>query len=613
MILGVSPSPANRRGRLSDQVRLARVWLPLTIVGVVLVHQLLIVPLGGPDFRFWAQLVFYSLLGPLATFITLNWIAREAGRHERAQEELARLFEELRISHELLGAIQDVTARFAAAPDLETMMDAAAGGLADVTGARAVALVVGPAELGVTQSVALPPELQADALARDRQARERAAADSHATASGETITAAGSYTVLSRPLAWGGAPEGSVHAYFAAPPDERAVEAFSILAVQFSAAAEATRFRTRDLLTLVEVDRSIRAEGNLQRLLSTVLTHMMARVGAPAAGVFLANEEGILRLGASVGVARGAPIPAPRPGGGLIAAAAASRDPLIVGRLDEPQRASAGPLLDAAQSAIALPIWSQERLLGVIVLAHPEPDMFNEVSVPFLWLLANQVTLAVRNASAYLQSEELAIAEERSRIAREIHDGAAQLLAVSALKLDLVAKLRDKEPARAAAELDEVRDGIRETIRELRRSIFALRPVALERHGFVETVRRYVADFGQQNDAKVTLEHGALPELSIEAEAVLFRIFQEAMHNVAKHARASSVTVELGTAEDGMAFVRVSDDGAGFEPEQVSGRVTTAGGLGLMQMRERVVARGGRLELHSRPGEGTALFAAVPG
>jgi signal transduction histidine kinase len=232
--------------------------------------------------------------------------------------------------------------------------------------------------------------------------------------------------------------------------------------------------------------------------------------------------------------------------------------------------------------------------------------------LPFMGLVAGQVSLAIRNASAYLQSEELAISEERSRIAREIHDGVAQMLAFTALKLDLVQRLMAKDPAKASAELGQAKETVRESIREVRRSIFALRPVDLERFGFAETVRRYALDFGQQNDVKVEVSFGPLPDLSLKSEAVLFRIFQEAMHNVAKHAKAQNVEVRLGTTEDGMAFVAVRDDGVGFDVDQVSDRVTSAGGLGIKQMRERVEARGGRLEIDAAPARGTELYAAVP-
>lgn len=597
---------------LYEQIRLARLWLPLVIVGVVLAFQFVVLPIADGAYRIWAPVLFYSILGPIATYVTLNWIASEVQGRERAQADLARLYRELQASHEMLGAIHDVTARYAAAPDLEAVMRVAADGVMEITDAAAVGLVVGSAELGASHGVNLTPELEADSRKRART-MVNPADEEPVTDEARLLTGGGErYTVLSHSLAWGGSTEGSLHAYYEVPPDQRSREAFGILASQYSAAAESTRSRMRDLLTLMEVDRTVRAEGNLQRMLVTVLNEMMKRVAAPAGGVFLVDEEGTLQMQASVGVPAGAVPLAYRVGEGIVGQVAARREPTVVGSLSAAERASAGPLLRSASSVLAMPLMADASLLGVAVLVHPEPDRFGLEATPYLGLLASQVSLAVRNATAYLQSEELAITEERTRIAREIHDGVAQLLAFSALKLDLVGLFMEKDPARAQEELDLVRDTVRETIKEIRRSIFALRPVDLERYGFVETVQRYVVDFGEQNNVRVRLEVGDVGELSPKSEGVLFRIFQEAMHNVAKHAKAHLVRVRLGTGADGLVFVEVRDDGTGFDPKQVGDRVTSAGGLGLRQMRERVEARGGQLNILSQEGEGTTVRAAVP-
>ncbi len=606
-------APGGNHGSLFEQVRLARLWLPLSIVGVVLLYQLVILPQGSEQFRFWAPVAFYSILGPLATYITLNWIAKEVKLREQAQDDLARLYLELRASHEMLGAIHDVTLRYGAAPDLETTMNIAAEGVAEVTGAKSVGLVLGPTELVASHGIDMNGELSADVLKRDRRMLAGAVDETGGTDEGVLITAAGEqFTVLSHALTWGGRPEGSLHAYYTAAPDQRSLEAFGILASQFSAAAESTRSRMRDLLTLMEVDRTVRAEGNLERMLVTVLNEMMERITADAGGVFLSDDEQALRLSASVGLPPGAVPVTYRPGEGIVGRVALEREPIVVASMGVEELRNAGPLLVNAGSAVALPLLADRRLLGVIVLSHRSRAHFHKAAIPYLGLLANQVSLAVRNATAYLQSEELAIVEERTRIAREIHDGVAQMLAFTALKLDLVARLIPRDVGKAGLELDLARGTVRETIRELRRSIFALRPVDLERFGFVETVRRYVADFGQQNDVRVQLEVSSLPELSLKSEGVLFRIFQEAMHNVAKHSQARSVTVKLASDARGMAFVEVADDGVGFDMSAVSDRVTSAGGLGLRQMRERVQARGGQLELKSEPGRGTSVRAAVP-
>lgn len=590
-----------RSSSLYQQIKRARLWLPLLIVGVVLVHQLVLVPLGGPAWQFWFQLLFYSLLGPLVTYLTLDWIAEEVRRREATQNELSRLYRELQASHALLGAIQKVTEQFASAADLDAVLNAAVRGISEVTGARGVAICMGGSGLGITRALGLDALLSKDAVARDR-----------ALARGEVVgEEAPKGFALSAPLTWAGRLEGSVHAYFDAPPGPEQRESFSILAAEFSAAAEAVQSRTRDLLTLFEVDRSIRAEGNLERMLKTLLTQTMARADATMGGVYLVDDNRLLHLS----VAQGVELPPNallRLGEGFAGRAAERREPCVVRQLSDEDRTVGGGLLARAGSAISLPLTSEEGLLGVIVLAHERPAHFDESILPFLNLLAGQVSLAVRNARAYLQSEELAIAEERARIAREIHDGIAQSLAFTALKLDLVTRLLETNPSQARTELAQAKATIRETIKEVRRSIFALRPIDLERYGFVETIRRYCSDYGQQNDIRVHVDVKATPQLSPKSEAVLFRIFQEAMNNVAKHAQARQVWVTVGRADNGQSFICVEDDGCGFDPAMVGDRVTTAGGLGLRQMSERLQGRGGRFELRSARGQGTRIYASVP-
>ncbi len=632
---------------LYQQIKLARIWLPLLIIGIVLIHQLLIVPIGNEIWRFWSQLLFYSLLGPAITYITLDWIASEVRERERAQNELRHLYDELQASHALLGTIQKVTEQFATATDLETVLSRASRGIAEATGATGCAVLVGSGQGGdLVHHYGLSASLQQDAQERNRAlCRQNRRGDSAALVATTNVSDVDGETlrdetlrdetlrdetlrdetlrdetlrdetlhnetlwVQSFSLTWSDHFEGSLHAYYPAPPTPEQRESFRILGSEFSAATEATRSRTRDLLTLFEVDRSIRAEGNLEHLLETLLQQTMTRTDATLGGVYLADEDGLLRLRAYKGLTDAPIHTSLRPGEGFVGAVAKQGEAAISDGLEPSQRPD--PITANAQSALCLPLRTDEGLLGVIVLAHEQPAFFDEDHLPFLGLIAGQVSLAVRNARAYLQSEELAIAEERARIAREIHDGVAQSLAFSALKLDLVSRLLS-QPEKAQHELDQTKKTIRETIKEVRRSIFALRPVDLERHGFVETIRRYASDYGQQNSVHVELDIEAPPQLSMKSEAVLFRIFQEAMNNVAKHAGARNVVVRVGRDAAGRGFIAVEDDGRGFDLAQVSDRVSTAGGLGLKQMRERVQARGGVFEVSSSPDHGTRIFAAM--
>ena len=134
----------------------------------------------------------------------------------------------------------------------------------------------------------------------------------------------------------------------------------------------------------------------------------------------------------------------------------------------------------------------------------------------------------------------------------------------------------------------------------------------MHRAPLIDLLRRYADDYGQQNNVQVEVVLNDLPELPGKSEAVLFRIFQEAMNNVAKHAGAGRVQVTAGRDGEGGVFMRVADDGVGFDPERVADRVTSAGGLGLRQMRERIEARGGRLTIDAAPGRGTRVEAVMP-
>ncbi len=595
---------SREQGSFYPQLRLARLWLPATIVGVVLLWQLVVVPQGGDAWEFWATLLFYSILGPAVTYVVLDWIATEVRLREEAQARLGSLYTELRDSHELLSGIQRVTESFASSSDLESTLAAAGKGVTEVARAEGAFVTLDLSGVRVSDAYQLPPELQAVAAAHETGPET----------SQQAVEAAGrTWWVLSERVGWAGRQNGTLQAWFLEPADSRQQEAFSIIAAEFSAAAEAAGARMRDLSTLVAVDRSMRAEGNLGRLLDMLLASMMERTKAPSGGIYLAEEGGLLHLAALAGIDWPAkPLPI-KPGSGLIGAVAQDLEPLLVPDLGaRPGAESESVLLMEARSVVVLPLQSDGMLLGLILLTHPAVDHFAASGIPLLELMAGQVSWGVRNARAYLHSEELAIAEERARIAREIHDGVAQSLAFTALKLDLVERLRLREPEKAAAELAVSRATIRELIKEVRRSIFALRPVDLERHGFAETIRRYTLDFGQQNDVRVELDINPTEQLTLKSETILFRIFQEAMNNVAKHARASRVSVEVGTTERGWAFVAVQDNGVGFDEASVGDRVSSMGGLGLRQMRERVLAQGGTLQVTTGVGEGTQVRAELP-
>ncbi|MGB9521758.1 MAG: sensor histidine kinase, partial [Anaerolineales bacterium] len=207
------------------------------------------------------------------------------------------------------------------------------------------------------------------------------------------------------------------------------------------------------------------------------------------------------------------------------------------------------------------------------------------------------------------KSEEEAIAEERRRIAQEIHDGLAQDLAALRLQTRRWKSMVDRDPDKVKSELDWLHDLLGEKIREVRSVIFALRPVALDELGFWQALERFIHEFGEQNQLTIHLEvFGERQRLPASLEPLVFRIIQEVLHNVARHAQAHTVWIKLDFTSGIILSVR--DDGIGFDPSTLSD-LAREGHLGLLQMRERVEALGGTLEVSSQPGKGTFIIVKV--
>lgn len=567
-----SSPPAPRGWPLSRRVQLVRNVLPPLIVLVVAVVEYSIAQLPNPRAEVWAHLLFYGLLGPAVTFFSVEWIAEGTRARERAEHELRETYGQLSTSHARLRAVQELMRDLTDAPDMGAVVEVAARGAVRATGALHATLTV-PGGLS-------------------------------ASASGEGV--GGTAPANGRPALRVGIPGGGALAlHFDTPPTPETEALAQALAAEVATGVEAARQRTLDLMTVYSVDQSIRAERNMRRLLARVTQNMAARAGAGARAAYLSDQDGVLRLeyaqdAGGESSSRGTLAPP------FALRVAQAGTPLVASAAEAAEVFPGGGIC----TALGFPMRDEEELVGVLVLGDARPDAFENARLPLLALLAAQATLGVRNARAYLYSEELAISDERARIAREIHDGVAQSLAFAALKLDVVTRQLHSDPDKAEADVRAATTLLREQIREVRRSIFALRPIDLERYGLLETVRRYVEDFGEQNGVRTVLNVSGDIHLAPGDEAVVFRILQESLNNVAKHARAREVTVTLhGGAR---VTLRVQDDGAGFDPAQISGRVSSAGGLGLMQMRERVESRGGKYRVLSEPRHGTLVEAEVP-
>jgi len=201
--------------------------------------------------------------------------------------------------------------------------------------------------------------------------------------------------------------------------------------------------------------------------------------------------------------------------------------------------------------------------------------------------------------------------EERKRVAREIHDGPAQLMANLVIKTELCEKLVDKNPEQVKAELNSLKELARISLKDVRKIIYDLRPMSLDDLGLIPTVQRFIANYIDETDQNVELfVFGEPVALAPIVELAAFRIVQESMNNARKHANARYINVKLEFKEDAIKLV-VSDDGKGFQKENVKSKDIDSG-YGLLSMKERVELLNGKLDILSTPGKGTKVFASIP-
>lgn len=262
---------------------------------------------------------------------------------------------------------------------------------------------------------------------------------------------------------------------------------------------------------------------------------------------------------------------------------------------------------------LGMPILDGEEILGALYLANRYGGGgFTDADERLLRVLAGHAAIALTNARLYEGARELALAEERARIAQELHDAVTQKLFSARLTAEAAAALVEVDPARARAELAEVARLTAEAGGELRGIVSALRPAELAVDGLVGTLRARVALLDRVHGATVTLDLPAeLPPLSGPVEETLLRVAEEALHNALRHAAATEVRMSLATAADRTVTLTVTDDGAGFDVDTLP--QAAARRLGLASMRERARTAGGTLRMTSARGQGTTVRLVVPG
>jgi signal transduction histidine kinase len=260
------------------------------------------------------------------------------------------------------------------------------------------------------------------------------------------------------------------------------------------------------------------------------------------------------------------------------------------------------------RSFLGVPIVSRNGVIGAFYLTEKEGAAdFAEADQRLIELLAAHAAIAIENARLYEQSRELSIAEERNRLARELHDSVTQKLFGLVLSAEAAATLLDRDSAEARAELERLQELAREAMDELRTLVFELRPPAVETEGLATALRKHVDVLRRAYRREIGLELIGSPSGAPRVERDVLRIAQEALQNALRHAAAEHVELRLD-ARNGRLAMSVTDDGVGFDPSAPELRSRR---LGLTSMEERAEAIGGTLSIESTPGAGTIVRLEV--
>ena len=260
---------------------------------------------------------------------------------------------------------------------------------------------------------------------------------------------------------------------------------------------------------------------------------------------------------------------------------------------------------EGIHSLVHLPITVDNRVIGIFSVGFTRPDAINEDIVRLFTALVQRAALSIANMQLFEQTKELAVMEERNRLARDLHDSAKQKAFAALAQLGTANGILSRTNPGAEPHLDEAENLIYEVIQDLTFLIQEIYPIALQEKGLSTTLREYIFEWENRNDIRVNIRIRNQRRLELDTEQAIYRIIQEALANVARHSHATTVEIALVFQMDTIE-VTISDNGVGFDVER------KIRGMGLRSIRERVASIHGSVQIQSAPGRGTRIEIHAP-
>ncbi|MBS3908359.1 MAG: GAF domain-containing sensor histidine kinase [Actinobacteria bacterium] len=261
---------------------------------------------------------------------------------------------------------------------------------------------------------------------------------------------------------------------------------------------------------------------------------------------------------------------------------------------------------------LCVPVKVKDRSVGLLSAMNSYDKGFTENDIEALKILAGFAAVAIENARLVNRAQLLLVADERNRIAKEMHDGLAQSLFSLVLNLQVCRKKIDDDPQSVKEKMGEMQAVASQGMAELRRYIYDLRPKNLEDMGLIGAIVFHLEEINKLNGSAGRLRtYGKRRSLPPRAESAIYRVVQEATNNIAKHAKVDNFMVSLKYMEDRVELL-VRDKGRGFDVDSALAAAEKRKTFGLMSMRERIVEQGGELRIASGPDGGTAIRVSLP-
>ncbi|MGB8212551.1 MAG: PocR ligand-binding domain-containing protein [Anaerolineales bacterium] len=376
------------------------------------------------------------------------------------------------------------------------------------------------------------------------------------------------------------------------------------LAVENAQLYDETRQRLAETQAVQRITSGLLQKARLQEILDIVCQEALKLTGATGSAVLLLEGSQWLQMANSAGTTLSIPEHIPLQGS-LAELAIQKNGPVLV---NDP--ASLGEEYFRylqLTCLLVVPLRVDSSLIGAIDVVN-KPEGFTQNDIRIISLFADQAAIVIEHTRLHERVEQDAVNEERGRLARELHDSVSQALFSANLYAEAARMaLASEKQAVALENLEKLRSMTREAILEMRLLIFELHPVVLEKEGLIAALQARLAAVEGRAGLQTEIQVDGEERLPISVGQELYRIAQESLNNIVKHARAHGITLHLKFDAQSVCM-EIHDDGIGFDPKAAR----QSGGLGLRGIKERVQRMGGKLEIKSSSKAGTTLRVTAP-